>query len=136
MLSAATLALLAPHNGRSDDPLHLGSVAGLGIALAFLLHGANLAPDKLLAGMRNCRLHVFVQACTFLLFPLIGAALATLLDDRIAPALLTRAFFLCVRPSTISSSVAFTAMAGAMWQRRCSMRPSPTSSASSPRRSW
>jgi solute carrier family 10 (sodium/bile acid cotransporter), member 7 len=112
MLSAVALALLAPQIGRSDGPLHLGPVTGLGIALVFLLHGANLAPDKLLAGMRNWRLHLFVQACTFVLFPLIGVALATLLDGHIAPALLTGVFFLCVLPSTISSSVAFTAMAG------------------------
>lgn len=112
MLSAVALALLAPQVGRSDGPLHLGPVTGLGIALVFLLHGANLAPDKLLAGMRNWRLHLFVQACTFVLFPLIGVVLAALLDGRIAPALLTGVFFLCVLPSTISSSVAFTAMAG------------------------
>lgn len=112
MLSAVALALLAPDIGRSDGPLHLGPVTGLGIALVFLLHGANLAPDKLLAGMRNWRLHLFVQLCTFLLFPLIGLALAALLEGHIAPALLTGVFFLCVLPSTISSSVAFTAMAG------------------------
>lgn len=112
MLSAVALALLAPQVGRSDGPLYLGPVTGLGIALVFLLHGANLAPDKLLAGMRNWRLHLFVQACTFVLFPLIGLALATVLEGRIAPALLTGVFFLCVLPSTISSSVAFTAMAG------------------------
>ena len=112
MLSAVALALLAPEIGRSDGPLHLGPVTGIGIALVFLLHGANLAPDKLLAGMRNGRLHLFVQACTFLLFPLIGWALAKVLEGHIAPALLTGVFFLCVLPSTISSSVAFTAMAG------------------------
>lgn len=112
MLGAVALALLAPEIGRSDGPLQLGSVTGFGIALVFLLHGANLAPDKLFAGMRNWRLHVFVQTCTFVLFPLIGLALALLLDGRIAPALLTGVFFLCVLPSTISSSVAFTAMAG------------------------
>ena len=112
MLTAVALALLAPEIGRSDGPLHLGPVTGVGIALVFLLHGANLAPDKLLAGMRNWRLHFFVQACTFLLFPLIGWALAKILEGHIAPALLTGVFFLCVLPSTISSSVAFTAMAG------------------------
>lgn len=112
MLSAVALALIAPDIGRSDGPLHLGPVTGLGIALVFLLHGANLAPDKLLAGLRNWKLHLFVQACTFLLFPLIGVTLAKVLGGHIAPALLTGIFFLCVLPSTISSSVAFTAMAG------------------------
>jgi len=112
MLGAVALALLAPAVGRSDGPLQLGAVTALGIALVFLLHGANLAPDRLIAGMRNWRLHLFVQTCTFVLFPVIGAVLAVVLDGHIAPALLTGVFFLCVLPSTISSSVAFTAMAG------------------------
>jgi sodium/bile acid cotransporter 7 len=112
MLSAVALALLAPRLGQSDGPLHLGPVTGAGIALVFLLHGAKLAPDKLLAGVRNWRLHLFVQVCTFVFFPLIGLALAVLLEGRIAPGLLIGVFFLCALPSTISSSVAFTAMAG------------------------
>ncbi|HJV27342.1 MAG TPA: bile acid:sodium symporter family protein [Aromatoleum sp.] len=112
MLSAVALALLAPGIGRSEGPLHLGTVTGLGIALVFLLHGANLAPEKLVAGMRNWRLHLFVQTCTFVLFPVIGTVLAFVLDGHVAPALLTGVYFLCVLPSTISSSVAFTAMAG------------------------
>jgi sodium/bile acid cotransporter 7 len=112
MLGAVALALVFPALGRSDGPLQLGWVTSIGVALVFLLHGANLPTDKLLAGMRHWRLHLFVQACTFGLFPLLGLALAWLLADRLAPGLMVGVLFLCMLPSTISSSVAFTAMAG------------------------
>jgi len=112
MLCAVALALLFPDIGRTDGPLHLGLVTNIGIGLVFLLHGANLATDKLIAGMRHWRLHLFVQACTFALFPLLGLALAWLLADHLAPGLMFGVLFLCMLPSTISSSIAFTAMAG------------------------
>ena len=112
MLSAVALALAFPSIGRSDGPLHLGIVTNVGVALVFLLHGANLATDKLVAGMRHWRLHLFVQLCTFALFPLLGLVLAWVLDGRVAPGLMVGLLFLCMLPSTISSSVAFTAMAG------------------------
>lgn len=112
MLGAVALALLAPSLGRSDGPLHLGSVTAFGIALVFMLHGANLSPTTLLAGVRNWRLHLFVQFFTFILFPLIGITLAWLLGGHLPDPLLTGMFFLCALPSTISSSVAFTVMAG------------------------
>jgi len=112
MLGAVALALAFPQLGSADGPLHLDWVTNIGVALVFLLHGANLATDKLVAGMRHWRLHLFVQACTFALFPLIGLALAWLLTDHIAPGLLVGVLYLCLLPSTISSSVAFTALAG------------------------
>jgi len=112
MLSAVALALMFPAIGRSDGPLHLGIVTNVGVALVFLLHGANLATDKLVAGMRHWRLHLFVQLCTFALFPILGLVLARVLEGRVAPGLMVGLLFLCMLPSTISSSVAFTAMAG------------------------
>lgn len=112
MLGAVALALLFPALGSSDGPLHLGIVTNVGVALVFLMHGANLATDKLVAGMRHWRLHLFVQLCTFALFPVLGLALAWVLEGRIAPGLMVGVLFLCMLPSTISSSVAFTAMAG------------------------
>jgi sodium/bile acid cotransporter 7 len=112
MLGAVALALMFPGVGRTDGPLHLGLVTNIGIGLVFLLHGANLATDKLIAGMRHWRLHLFVQACTFAMFPLLGLALTGLLADHLAPGLMVGVLFLCMLPSTISSSIAFTAMAG------------------------
>jgi sodium/bile acid cotransporter 7 len=63
------------------------------------------------AGALNWRLHVVIQACTFIMFPLVGFGLNALLAGRIAPEINLGLFFLCALPSTIVSSVAMTAEA-------------------------
>lgn len=111
MLTAIALALAAPEIGTGNGPLHLGLVTSLGVALVFFLHGAALSRDKLLAGARNWRLHAFVQSFTYLVFPIVGAALFLALRERLPADLLLGVFFLCALPSTVSSSVAMTSMA-------------------------
>lgn len=111
MLAAIGVALLAPSVGTSDGPLHLGLVTSLGVALVFFLHGAGLSRDKLVAGARHWRLHTFVQVFTYIVFPLVGAALMFLLRGQLPNDLLLGVFFLCALPSTVSSSVAMTSMA-------------------------
>lgn len=111
MLAAIALALAAPELGTGDGPLHLGLVTSLGVALVFFLHGAALSRDKLVAGAKHWRLHTFVQVFTYVVFPLIGAALMFALHDRLPADLLLGVFFLCALPSTVSSSVAMTSMA-------------------------
>jgi sodium/bile acid cotransporter 7 len=70
-----------------------------------------LAFAALRAGALNWRLHVFVQLCTFVLFPVLGLALNWLLTARVAPELNLGLFYLCALPSTVSSSIAMTAAA-------------------------
>ncbi len=111
MLAAIALAVAAPELGTGDGPLHLGLVTSLGVALVFFLHGAALSRDKLVAGAKHWRLHTFVQLFTYVVFPLIGAALMFALHDRLPADLLLGVFFLCALPSTVSSSVAMTSMA-------------------------
>ncbi len=111
MLTAIAVALAAPELGTGDGPLHLGLVTSLGVALVFFLHGAALSRDKLVAGAKHWRLHTFVQVFTYVVFPLIGAALMFGLRDQLPADLLLGVFFLCALPSTVSSSVAMTSMA-------------------------
>jgi len=111
MLAAIAVALAAPELGTGDGPLHLGLVTSLGVALVFFLHGAALSRDKLVAGAKHWRLHTFVQVFTYVVFPLIGAALMFALHDQLPADLLLGVFFLCALPSTVSSSVAMTSMA-------------------------
>lgn len=111
MLTAIAVALAAPELGTGDGPLHLGLVTSLGVALVFFLHGAALSRDKLVAGAKHWRLHTFVQVFTYVVFPLIGAALMFALHDQLPADLLLGVFFLCALPSTVSSSVAMTSMA-------------------------
>ena len=111
LILAAVLGFLLPELGANDGPLHLGLVTKLGISLVFFLHGANLAPESLAAGVKNWKVHGLVQATTFALFPILGGILFLALDGIMSESLRLGFFFLAALPSTISSSVAMTAIA-------------------------
>jgi len=111
MLGAVALALAVPWLGAPGGPLPLGAITQWGIALVFFLHGANLLREVLMRGLSHWRLHLFVQASTFVLFPLIGGAILFAGRMTSMPAdLLLGFFYLCALPSTVSSSVAMTAI--------------------------
>lgn len=111
MLICAALGVLLPNLGANDGPLRLGLVTQFGIALVFFLHGANLAPESLIAGVKNWRVHALVQATTFIVFPVLGLGLYFALQGVLDESLRLGFFFLAALPSTISSSVAMTALA-------------------------
>lgn len=90
----------------------LGTVADIAIGLVFFLHGARLQRQVVIAGMRHWRLHSFILATTFLVFPFAGLLLTGLLPSFLAPALVTGLVFMCLLPSTVQSSIAFTSVAG------------------------
>ena len=81
------------------------------IALMFFLHGARLAPQAALAGARHWRLHAVVLASTFLLFPALGLTARAMAPGLLTPALWAGLLMLCVLPSTVQSSIAFTSIA-------------------------
>ena len=109
--AALLLAWLLPEPGARGGSLHPELVNKLGVALIFLLHGLTLPLTALLAGVAKWRVHVFVKLATFALFPLLGLLLLALLGTRLGTELRTGLFFLCVLPSTVSSSVALTGAA-------------------------
>ncbi|MEZ0171278.1 bile acid:sodium symporter family protein [Microvirga sp. TS319] len=102
------LASLIPIGG---EPAVVFSIAtNVAIALLFFLQGARLSRDVVIAGMVHWRLHLFVLATTFVLFPLLGLVILAL-PDLMNPTLALGVAFLCVLPSTIQSSIAFTSIA-------------------------
>lgn len=111
MVAAVMLALIVPQLGVADGPLKLGLVTSLGIALVFFLHGANLEPQKLVMGLKNWRVHLLIQTTTFVVFPILGLLLYFGLKAVMPDFLLLGFFFLAALPSTVSSSVAMTALA-------------------------
>jgi sodium/bile acid cotransporter 7 len=112
MVLATALAWVFPEPGASGGWMQPELLTKGGVALIFFLHGLTLSFAALRAGALNWRLHALIQACTFLLFPLIGFVLMAALRGRVAPDLILGLFYLCALPSTVSSSVAMTAVAG------------------------
>lgn len=111
MIVTIAVAALAAAVGLTGDKLPLAALTTAGIMLVFFLHGANLSPHALLAGLANWRVHLAVQATTFAFFPLIGGGLVALIGTGLAPESRTGILFLCALSSTVSTSVAMTAMA-------------------------
>ena len=80
------------------------------IALLFFLHGAKLSRQAILDGARAWKLHLTTMAITFVLFPFIGVGIRGV--PWLDPSLATGILFLTLLPSTVQSSIAFTAIAG------------------------
>jgi sodium/bile acid cotransporter 7 len=109
IVGMVALASLAPVHGA-------GAVAGgyatnAAIAVLFFLHGAKLEPRAALAGARQWRLHALVLLATFVLFPALGLAARAAAPQLLPPALWAGLLVLCVLPSTVQSSIAFTSIA-------------------------
>jgi solute carrier family 10 (sodium/bile acid cotransporter), member 7 len=111
MALATILAWLIPAPGARGGILHPELLTKAGVALIFFLHGLALSFGALKAGTLRWRLHAVVQAGTYLLFPLLGLALLRLAGNWLSEDLQLGFFYLCVLPSTVSSSVALTAAA-------------------------
>lgn len=111
MLLAVVLASLFPQAGRSGGVLHMEKMVDIGVALVFFLHGLTIAPDAFKAGLLRWPVHVVVQLLTFLFFPLLYYPFKALFGGAIPPGLMLGFLYLCVLPSTITSSVAMTGMA-------------------------
>ena len=109
MLATVALASLLPAHGRGA--VAVGWAASLAITFLFFLYGARLSPQAAIAGLRHWRLHGTVLLCTYALFPLLGLAAGALVPRLLSEPLYAGLLFLCVLPSTVQSSIAFTSIA-------------------------
>ncbi len=103
------LASLLPARGAAVPLLEAATDAA--IVLLFFLHGAKLSRQAILAGIGNWRLHLLVLAACFLLFPLLGWGIAHGARGLTTPEILSGMLYLSLLPSTVQSSIAFTAIA-------------------------
>ncbi|MDX2390950.1 MULTISPECIES: bile acid:sodium symporter family protein [unclassified Streptomyces] len=109
LLGTVGLAALFPVRGQAAGVAN--GVATGAVALLFFLYGARLSTREALAGLRHWRLHLTVLACTFVLFPLLGLAAGFLVPGLLTQPLHSGLLFLCLVPSTVQSSIAFTSIA-------------------------
>lgn len=111
MLVATVIAAsLLPISGTPAEWFSLAT--NLAIALLFFLHGARLSREVALGGLLHWRLHITILAMTFGVFPVLGLLIGFLPPDILSPSLYAGILYLCVLPSTVQSSIAFTSMAG------------------------
>jgi sodium/bile acid cotransporter 7 len=103
------LATLLPVHGAGA--VAAGYATNAAIAVLFFLHGAKLEPRAALAGARHWRLHTVVLLSTFVLFPLLGLTARAVAPSLLPPTLWAGLLLLCVLPSTVQSSIAFTSIA-------------------------
>jgi sodium/bile acid cotransporter 7 len=109
ILGTVALASLLP--ARGETAAVVSDVSQGAIALLFFLYGAKLSSRAAIDGLRSWRLHLTVTTSTFVLFPLIGLACRLLDPWLLPPSLYFGVMFMCVLPSTVQSSIAFTSIA-------------------------
>jgi len=105
LIGTVALAALIPAQGSATR------IVDLAVALLFLLYGARLKPDAIWAGLSHWRLQSLIFASTYLLFPLLGVIMTVLLRGHLPRDIITGLLFLCLLPSTVQSSIAFTSIA-------------------------
>ncbi|MGJ8593807.1 MAG: bile acid:sodium symporter family protein [Aquaticitalea sp.] len=104
-------AYLFPQWGKVDSEIPLNTISTIGISLIFFFYGLKLSPSKLKDGLKNWKLHLLVQASTFLLFPLLVLLVRPLIQNEAQETIWLAFFFLAALPSTVSSSVVMVSMA-------------------------
>ena len=109
MAATVALAALLPARGAAADLVSIAAKAV--IALLFWLYGARLSPQQAWQGVKRWQLHLLVLATTFVVFPVLGLAARGLVPWLLNLDLYNGLLFLCLVPSTVQSSIAFTSIA-------------------------
>lgn len=109
LVATAILASAVPATGGALDVLRVASK--ISIALLFFLYGARLSTKEAITGLKHWRLHTSILAMTFVLFPLLGLAAKFLVPEILTKPLYAGVLLLCLIPSTVQASVAFTSIA-------------------------
>ncbi|TDC20940.1 bile acid:sodium symporter [Streptomyces sp. 8K308] len=109
LFATVGLAALFPASGRVADGVDDATVGIIG--LLFFLYGTRLSTSEAMDGLRHWRLHLTIITCTFVVFPLLGLAARGLVPWLVSDPLYPGLLFLCLVPSTVQSSIAFTSIA-------------------------
>lgn len=100
-----------PQWGNDSSSIPLDAIGSIGISLIFFFYGLKLSPEKIKSGLKNWKLHLLVQASTFLLFPLIVFVFYPFIHSEKSELIWISFLFLAALPSTVSSSVVMVSIA-------------------------
>ncbi|WP_439271219.1 bile acid:sodium symporter family protein [Pseudochrobactrum sp. HB0163] len=109
LILAILVASVLPVQGQAA--YWFGLATKIAIGLLFFLHGARLSRQAVMQGIVHWKLHLVVIMITFAVFPLIGLTLGWVIPGLSASAFYAGILFICVLPSTVQSSIAFTSIA-------------------------
>ncbi|ART72805.1 hypothetical protein BTO20_33395 [Mycobacterium dioxanotrophicus] len=109
LVASMAVGLLVPARGDAANALEWATKVA--IAVLFFLYGTRLEPREALEGLKHWRLHTTVLAATYVLFPLLGLAMRMLVPSVLTDELYLGMLYLCLLPSTVQSSIAFTSIA-------------------------
>jgi sodium/bile acid cotransporter 7 len=109
LLLLATVALASFLPARGDGARIADAVADAGIVLLFFLHGAKLSREAIWGGAKAWKLHLATLATTFVAFPIVGLIVGRF--GFVPQDMRAGLLFLSLLPSTVQSSIAFTAIA-------------------------
>ena len=109
LLAVVAAASIFPAQGDLAAVLKVVTMVMIGVL--FFLHGAKLSRAAIIAGATHWRLHLLVLLCTFALFPVLALLFKPGILLLLTPELYLGILFLCLLPSTVQSSIAFTAAA-------------------------
>ena len=106
LLAAVAGGLALPRAGSvvSQD----GATAIVLVVVLFFLSGLSLPTEAIRSGLRDIRLHLFLQLFIFVAVPLYFAASAALLWRGGDPRIVAGIYALAVLPTTVSSCIVFT----------------------------
>lgn len=109
IMTMVAVAAVLPARGVGKDVLDV--VVHVAIAVLFFIYGAKISPAAIWTGITHWRLQGLIFATTFVVFPIIGFGVVTLARGYLDSGLATGLMFVCLLPSTVQSSIAFTSIA-------------------------
>ena len=111
LAGVAILAWLEPDAGAQGGVFRSEFTRQAAVCLIFFVQGLALPSEDFQRGLRQMKLHGFVQGWNYLGFPLLALGLLALFDEALRPEIRFGFLYLAILPTTISSSVFFTAAA-------------------------
>jgi len=111
IIAVIGITYIFPQWGIPESEIPIDTISAIGISLIFFFYGLKLSPTKLKEGIKNWKLHLLIQASTFLIFPLLVLLFYPLIKNETQETIWLAFFFLAALPSTVSSSVVMVSIA-------------------------
>ncbi|MFV0522502.1 MAG: bile acid:sodium symporter family protein [Mangrovibacterium sp.] len=111
LIAILVISAFIPQWFVSDWHRIIGIICNVGITLIFFIYGLKMNKQDITKGLANYKLHILIQTCTFVLFPLMALAMKPIFAYLGMSEFWISFLFLAALPSTVSSSVVMVSIA-------------------------